>query len=77
MLILVSYISIYSDISAAATCPFMIRPISKSYKYFKIDASSGSAMKVNAVGDNVKKYYQSVSGSASFAKRVEHANRHN
>ena len=26
-------------------------------RYFKIDASSGSTMKVNAVGDNVKKYY--------------------
>ena len=41
-----------------------------------IDANSGSQTKVNPVGDNVKKYYQSVSGSASFAKRVEHAHRH-
>ena len=32
-------------------------------------------MKVNQTGEKIKKYYESVSGSASFMKRVEHAQR--
>ena len=42
-------------------------------KYFMIDAAQGSQRKVNEIGENVKQYYESVSGSASFMKRVEHA----
>ena len=42
-------------------------------KFFKIDGNSGNTIKVNPVGDTVKKYYQSVSGFASFASRVAHA----
>ena len=38
-----------------------------------IDAAQGSQRKVNEIGENVKQYYESVSGSASFMKRVEHA----
>ena len=42
-------------------------------KFFKIDGNTGNTIKVNTVGDSVKKYYQSVSGTASFAHRVAHA----
>ena len=41
-------------------------------KFYKIDAVLGKQKKVSPIGENVKQYYQSVSGSASFMKRLEH-----